>query len=436
MRRVIGFFIATAISMYAQVVGYGEALSLFKNKQYTQAYEKFQVLFEENLDNEHINYYLGRSAFELGLYEDAINAFERVLIKLPDNDRSKLEMARSYFRLGDLRKSRKYFKELKQKPLPENVVKNIDKYLEAIEKNTVRSKLQGALIAGVLYDSNLYNASDAQQFYIPLYQEINNGIFENSTIDDDDFAHQEVLALNHLYDIGELGGYFVKNSFIFLNKTLLEYSSKNVFYLSYAPQFSFIAKEYKFDIGAMYDRIWYGSEKLLHTISAFAKGEYIKDSKLTLEASLKIQRKYNLVTTSKNKDAINYSMSVGAKYKITPQMQLVSTAGLQMERKVDGVLTNVDYDVLIFGVGIERVIDDAHKVSANIRYKNSAYQDIDAQYLKKREDDVWNFAISLNKKLPRGFLMQGAIGYNINSSNIISNDYDKYTINVNFIKPF
>ena len=69
---------------------YSKALKAFKNKNYDKSFKEFNLLFQNNLDNILINYYLGRSAYELGKYEFAISAYDRILIQEPNNSKVRL----------------------------------------------------------------------------------------------------------------------------------------------------------------------------------------------------------------------------------------------------------------------------------------------------------------------------------------------------------
>jgi len=54
--------------------------SYFKTANYEKSYEIFKNLFSDNPENQLINFYLGRSAFELKKYEEAVFTFQRLLI--------------------------------------------------------------------------------------------------------------------------------------------------------------------------------------------------------------------------------------------------------------------------------------------------------------------------------------------------------------------
>ena len=88
---------------------YEVAKSFFDSKNYKVSYEIFTALFKNNLDNKQINFYLGRSAFKLKKYDEAYSAYERILIKYPNENRAKLEIARIDFDQKRYQSSKNYF---------------------------------------------------------------------------------------------------------------------------------------------------------------------------------------------------------------------------------------------------------------------------------------------------------------------------------------
>jgi tetratricopeptide (TPR) repeat protein len=79
---------------------YKTGVSLYKNKKYQDSYNLFKKLFIKDFKNKNINFFLGLSAFELGLYDEALSAYERILIQDPNALRIKLEYAKTLFAIS------------------------------------------------------------------------------------------------------------------------------------------------------------------------------------------------------------------------------------------------------------------------------------------------------------------------------------------------
>jgi tetratricopeptide (TPR) repeat protein len=151
---------------------YQEAVRYYAHGQYDKAYAAFDALFREAPGNASVNFYLGLNAAESGRYEDAVFAFERVLIAEPDSQRARLEMARAYWRMGALEEAARLFNEVLASNPPETVKANIQPYLTAIENSRKRNVFNGSLTAGINWDDNLYVAPAEGTVTIPALNDL------------------------------------------------------------------------------------------------------------------------------------------------------------------------------------------------------------------------------------------------------------------------
>ena len=149
-------------------------LQLYQNHQYKQAYKLFYSLFNNHLDNEEINFYLGLCAFKLKKYDKAVEAFERVLIKNPNNLRARLEYARSLFYMQNYQESKKQFLMVMEQNIPIEVKQNIRKFLILIDKLQQKNLYNILLSVGLKYDSNINNDAGSDTV-------IHDTVFDNSS---------------------------------------------------------------------------------------------------------------------------------------------------------------------------------------------------------------------------------------------------------------
>ena len=89
-----------------------KGLDAFQTQEYNLAYESLLKAFDLAPGNYAVNFHLGRAAFENNNYEMAIMIFERALIINPNDLRVKLEIARTYQKLGVNDMARKYCNEV------------------------------------------------------------------------------------------------------------------------------------------------------------------------------------------------------------------------------------------------------------------------------------------------------------------------------------
>ena len=140
-----------------------EALSvLMKRKQFPQAFELADRLVEQFEGDPDFDFKYGMAAIETQHFDEALFAFERLVIGFPDQPRYRLELARTHFYLRNLiRAEIEFHKVLKQKP-PEGVVKNVKKFLEQIAdlQRTVQPRFMFALDMAAGFDSNINSATN------------------------------------------------------------------------------------------------------------------------------------------------------------------------------------------------------------------------------------------------------------------------------------
>ena len=133
---------------------YREGEEYLEKKEYGKAYERLYKAFLENPADIDTNFALGRAAFELGRYEEAAMAFERILIARPDLPRVRLELARCYFRLKSYDLAKRYFSDVLATNPPEQVRRNVQAMLSQIGAAARKDHFSGVLSVGYNWDSN------------------------------------------------------------------------------------------------------------------------------------------------------------------------------------------------------------------------------------------------------------------------------------------
>ncbi len=145
---------------------YNNALQHYKQKNYKKAYELFSEAFTKDMGNKQINFYLGRSAYEIGMYEIALSAYERVFLVEPTNVRVKLEIAQTYLAMKLYTQAKKEFSEILQNKLPVKVREKIENSISFINNKEKKHFVNNTLIFGFNYDSNINNSANASDYSI------------------------------------------------------------------------------------------------------------------------------------------------------------------------------------------------------------------------------------------------------------------------------
>jgi hypothetical protein len=297
-----------------------------------------------------------------------------------------------------------------------------------------KSYWHGQVMVGVGYDSNVYNYADSPTFDLPDFENV-----YLTVTDDSDFYHQEYVQLENLYDIGEPGGFAVRNHFSVYFKTMGEYSDKNIFFGTYAPSLIYNLNHQTFlTLKLQYDNMFYGSDPYLTLYTVKPSVAHVFSPTLLARASLYYQYKKSESDLNKNRDADIWGILLEGEKQLNAQWTLTPTIAWQQEReeKDRPEITNVDNDA--FSAALRATYRYSNKVSlaAGYLYRRTDYQETDPLFGSKQKDDYHNLSAEVNYRFKPTWRFQVAGGYIDNRSNQTPFTYHKYYANFNVIKEF
>jgi hypothetical protein len=120
-------------------------------KQYDDVFQ--QMLRDPT--NVELTYRFATLAAQIGNYESAITALERLLLFNPNLPRIKIELADLYIHLGSFDVAQVYLNQAKALPrLPPELLSRIDELQEQIDRLHSRSKWTASALVGLRYQSN------------------------------------------------------------------------------------------------------------------------------------------------------------------------------------------------------------------------------------------------------------------------------------------
>lgn len=139
-------------------------LNLIEQLNYTQAFKLAELWVEDLEGDTWFDFNYGLSAIETAHYDEALFAFERLVISHSQQTRYRLELARTHFYLRNLIQSEYEFKTVLQQSPPEAVQNNVHKFLQSIARlqGSLKSKLNASLSTATGFDSNINSATSAQ----------------------------------------------------------------------------------------------------------------------------------------------------------------------------------------------------------------------------------------------------------------------------------
>ncbi len=407
----------------------GAALDLLKQKRYEEAYEKFYALFMEDTSNARINFYLGLSAAGAAMYEEAVSAFERVLIVEPKHTRARLELARALFflKLFDLSEA-EFNKVLETGELPEDVVRNVEKFLTAIEGTRIRNHYAPVVMVGMQYDSNINNDVGENTYVIDTDLIQVTGEKEKS-----DMVHQEMASMNHIYDFGTLGDFFMQNSATVFAQNYTGNDEKNILFASVSTGIGSKTKTYSFSSKIHYDNVQIGGSALM-SVMGLELG-YSRPVTDTIIGEGKVKSQQKTFVDDANNDSSYSEVTLGGKKAVTDSKDLISgELLLSTERATDAV--TIDRDITGVKAGYSWVYSDTLTFNGSLNYKMIGYTreslDQDLQFTK-RADTQMTLTLGNVYKLDKSKMVNGSLVYIDNASSHTAFDYSKMLAGVNLL---
>lgn len=162
MERTAFIFLVTIPLSASAAIDLEKLKALFDNNQSRDAYEYALSDLDHSAGNPVFDYYYGVTAIDNGFAADGVTALTRVLKSDPEHHLARLELARGYFKLADYARARKEFEIVLGADPPENVLYNINRFLDAIARREFRSTTvyTASLNAGAGTDSNVNSGPD------------------------------------------------------------------------------------------------------------------------------------------------------------------------------------------------------------------------------------------------------------------------------------
>lgn len=419
-------------------ITYSQALDLYKHKNYQAAYQAFLQLLSTDYGNVNYNYYLGRSAFFAKHYHESIASYERILISYPHNQRSKLELGRLYYELGDFVQSRRYLTEVLDSNAPETVKNNIRVYLAKMNEidNKPHNSVKATLLGSVFYDSNLNYSPQSDNFQLPT------GTLSFPS-DIGAWGSEQMLMLNHRYDNPKKYGFAFKNDLTLYNRLLPNQTDYNILYGSYTPALSWHKGGWTTDAALYLDDMTYGKNPYLMSYGIAPKVSYMPDLTQFITTQLKFLKKDYQSSVYKDRNAQYTQLSMLYQKRMGALWSWYGQAMYENEQKDKASTTvNVDYQALTARLGLTYQLPKGLSMGLAGEYqqKNYLQEDVWLKSLsgqsQKQTDNKTTLTATMTKEFMKTLSAQLKFALVKNDSSINIYQYQKNTITVNLIKRF
>lgn len=403
-----------------------EAYSYYKKGDFKQATDAFKKLFFIAMDDERVNFYLGRSALETGDFDTAIAAFERVLILKPDHARSRLELGRAYYGMKMYDQAELEFNKVLMNPIPPEVREAVERYLALIIQGKKKNYLSGMIALGYQNDSNVNNGNDYKILALSS---------DDINPEASDSSNTETLTLRHIYDFFDKGGFFWQTDGLVYAQNYSEYDDLNLIYSSISTGPGLKYDSFAVNLVGGLDHLTFGGENYVDVTHVSLKMQFPSGDQLLSLGLKKLERK-NLLKENEQKDSDGYEFNVDMQQAFSSTSTVFNIGfTAATERKKTGERVDVDFDEAGLKAGVFQQFGRSFFVNLSAQIKARKYVDefsevvAIGEYKKvERSDTYQNVAASFSYK----FLESYTASLNASQTSNVST-YELYNYNKNTV---
>jgi tetratricopeptide (TPR) repeat protein len=375
------------------------------------------------------DYLLGLAALETGDPSRATVALERALIVNPNHAGARLDLARAYFVLGDRERARSEFRiSLAQNP-PPAARTIIESYLARIDGMGGKGlRAQGYLEFGLGRDSNVNNATGANQIYVPVF---------GFSVQLSPTSQRTAASFAQFGAGGEVSYALTPTTSVFAGGDARLRFNRNADIYDFG----------QFDVRAGVQQ-GFGADRLLR-------------ASLTYQHYRLDQREYRVTP----------GLALEWRHALSSEWQYALFATGNRSRYQDPLQTANDTDIVIFGGGLTRTLDATRRayvsaslyagyerdtgeridgdrklyglrlagqtgvggnidIYAQIGYQPSRFGKRNVIFDAQREERLADAALGMIWRLDRDWLLQPRVTYTRNSANIDLNSYNRYEASI------
>ncbi len=364
---------------------------LIEQKQYIKAYEKAQQTIEADIGEPSFDYYLGLAAYHTERYQEAVFAFERVVLTNADNLSAKTYLAFSYFQVNNYDAAMVELNKLQNLRLSAQEQQQIQTYIEQIQQIKSVTQTQSShsykLAVQYAHDSNVNSGSSLDKVIIPVLGEIE--LFAGSKKISDNY--QSVRAnYNYLHRLNQNDALRVDldishlkhDKASFLDRTI---PSVSVAYSTQKQDINYQLSSYIQPMQLDQDlyRVAYG---LVGSISfPFSQGWLWQGSVARSEIDNKLSDNLDLQQLS-----MSYKVIKTGKHPHVFELNYAEDdATLDDAQHLSKVNTAARYQYIYN-------VDQKHKVHFGLSYLDSQYAAINPTTGIQRHDKLWSTEMSYN----------------------------------------
>ncbi len=424
-RFLLAVLLLQPVLVYANAsTDFQTAKAAFAQGDYAVAYKILNNLLRQHPGDPELDFLLGRSAFESADFETASFAFERVLMNQPDAERARLELARSYFELGNMASARSNFMQVMAKKPPPPVQKNIQRYLDLIEKSAQQHNFGGQLSVGISFDDNIQSSPVDQQIHTIIGNVTLSG---DGSVAQQDFINQNSIQLNHSYrkhpkSMGWLSSAVVHNSTYAKEQDL----NLNLFGLNTGPVWQ--TGKWQSRLQGQFNHLILDDKRYMTLAGVTAEQSWQYNKHYNVGASASFS---SLDYANSDRDAEIYRFEI-KQHASWGKNRLSASLGVEFNQARED---HFSYIRELLSIRYQRLLPWQFQGELGFRYYHSDHDEAEPLFSEKRREDFRELQASLSRPLWRSktrsqqLMARLQYAYTDTYSNIGLYKYDKQVAN-------
>lgn len=287
--------------MFASVIG--DANQFFKSGDIDAAYNLLDANEMNHAGEIKFDYLLARVSMKTDHYSQAIYALERILMQKPNHAGARLDIAISYFHLGNYEYAKRELNtilRLYKHVAPKHVLKRVNKYLATIQKKLKKDTLTTSASYTSGYDSNVNVRSDYDTVM-------------GATLPDKIASNYQAVSVGLKNNIKHSGAATSGYSLNYKETYYKESPESNKASLNLKAYTKANLKDWSMTLTPSYTHSYLNQEALYKSVGVSLSSKYKIDKKSSLTASLNQTKmefsKADMQSSNTNKSTLSLSYS-------------------------------------------------------------------------------------------------------------------------------
>lgn len=424
MRGLVAGLLLASVSRLAFAAPADDIRSLLEQGRSAEAYQLGRQHPGE-LGKPDFDFYFGVAAIDSGRAGEGVLALERYIVRFPENDRARLELARGYFVLGELLRAREEFEAVQKRDPPPNVQATIDRFMDSIRAQETRytTTATGYVELGFGHDSNVNSGVGDPVISVPTLGTVQLASAGVATGDrfahlglGGQFSHPVAPGVALLFGLSAEGRNHVSN----LEQSFDQKSANGHFGVSYLENRNLFRAV--FSASSLY----VDNDRFRETNALGGEFHRQVDELNTASLFVQLARLNYPATPVRNADFAG--LGIGWRHafvlRMQPVFQVQALIGKEANEAVP-VRNDLSRDLYTARGAISLTPAPRWGLSAGATYTKSRFKAADAFFLTERDDDFVGLELGASYRLTRQLSLRADYQYSSNESNIVLYQYHR-----------